>query len=141
MRNKVPGRRNRPKRLARPTLQSQDLHLPPLWRKIHQLDPPITRNGNQSFLPNKIIGSVSALHIRLTDPLITALTQFTRHMDFLVVVQPANTDHPIAHFVGCMVALFETTFCSKELTWGKLVGVDVLFPDGDCAEFIDDGEE
>lgn len=141
MRNKIPRRRHMPKRLARPTLQPQNLHLPPLWRKIHQLDPPITRNRNKSFLPNEIIWTVSALHIGLTDPLIATLAQFTRHMDFLVVVQPADTDDAITHFVGCVVSLFETTFRGEELAGCKLVGVDVLFPDGDCAEIIDDSEE
>jgi hypothetical protein len=62
-------------------------------------------------------------------------------MDFLVVVQPADTDDPIAHFVGPIIALFETTFCGEELPGSQLVGVDVLFPYGDCAEFIDDSEE
>jgi hypothetical protein len=62
-------------------------------------------------------------------------------MDFLVVVHPADTEDVITYFVGGVVALFEATLCGEELAGCKLVGVNVLFPDGDCAEIIDDSEE
>jgi len=141
VRNKVPWRCNRTKRLPRPTLQLQHLHLPPLWREIHQLDPPITRDGNQSLLANEIVGSVSTLHIRLTNPLISTLAEFTCEMDFLIVVEPADTDDAIAHIIRGTIPLLETALRGQELPGAQLVGEDILFPYRDGAEVIYDSEE
>lgn len=154
VRNNILWRRAETLRLVSPAIQSQNIHPPTLGRQIHQFHllinphlrilgnyPPITRNSNQSLLAKGITRAISSLHIRLTNPLIPTLTQLTRHMKFLIIMQPANTDNAMSKIIRSVIPLFQTSLGRKELLRYQLSGVDVLFPYSDGAEFIDDSEE